>query len=301
AAHPKALALAAGPSRSVASGPVKPPTHTGVRPTALSACGGPTWVSAGGAPAQLAGAGARGGAPGPPRRAVRGARGPTAVAAGGGRTSGAAVGAAVGAAGARVSPPSALCTSGRLLRRTVSSASRLKPSASRRHVCALGRGGRTLPKRTRRGWRSLTSSSSSVRRVLGSPSAMRQDHLFPARPARLFVPFYPDRFACRLTVARAMPNSVEQTLPRMSEHALGRADEIRTPRLLGSQSDDEGRSIGQHDPRRDGGPARQRRALQAEETEQAEHPAKEALDTGTLSQLVSGPGGRQAVAPALRL
>jgi hypothetical protein len=72
-------------------------------------------------------------------------------------------------------------------------------------------------------------------------------------------------------------------------------------RLLGGQADDEGGGVGQHDPRRNRGPARKGRALQAEETEQAEHPAKEALNTGALAQFGGGPGGRQPVALLLPL
>jgi hypothetical protein len=97
-----------------------------------------------------------------------------------------------------------------------------------------------------------------------------------------------------LTIQRALHNSFEQALPGVSEHALGRANQVRTSRLLGSQTDDDGRCIGQRDPRRDGRPPGQRWALQAEDAEQADDTAKEALNTGPFAQLLGGPGGRQA-------
>jgi len=82
----------------------------------------------------------------------------------------------------------------------------------------------------------------------------------------------------------------EQALPGVSEHALGRANQVRTSRLLSSQTNDDGRRVGQRDLARDRRPPGERWALQAEETKQAEDATEEALDTGTCTQLLGGPG-----------
>jgi hypothetical protein len=102
----------------------------------------------------------------------------------------------------------------------------------------------------------------------------------------------------RITRWRALRTSIEQALPRVSEHAFGGANAVRAPRQLSGQTDDDGRGIAQHDARRDGGPARRRRPLQAEAVEQAEDSPKEAFDTGALAQLVGGPGGRETTSGA---
>jgi hypothetical protein len=87
----------------------------------------------------------------------------------------------------------------------------------------------------------------------------------------------------------------------MSEHALGRANQVRTPRLLGGQTDDDGRRVGQRDPRRNGRPASEWRALQAEQAEQTEDATEEAFDARALAQLLGGPGGRYTGAILLPL
>ncbi len=71
-----------------------------------------------------------------------------------------------------------------------------------------------------------------------------------------------------------------KALPGMSEHALGRADEIRTPSPLSSQPDNDGRGIRQSDAGGDGRPSTQRRTLQVKKEEDA---AKEAFDGGALA------------------
>src|SRR5260221_12213524 len=87
----------------------------------------------------------------------------------------------------------------------------------------------------------------------------------------------------------------------MSERPSGGADEIGTSGLVGGESYHEGGRIDQGHVGGDRRPAAQRRALQAERTEQAEDAAKEALDGAALAQLVSGPGGWQAGAIRLPL
>jgi hypothetical protein len=74
-----------------------------------------------------------------------------------------------------------------------------------------------------------------------------------------------------------------------------------TTSLLDSYADHEGGGVGQHDPRHDGGPACEARVLQAEEPDQAKHPANEALNAGALAQLVGSLGGWEAIAPLLPL
>ena len=56
----------------------------------------------------------------------------------------------------------------------------------------------------------------------------------------------------------------------MSEHALGRANQIWSSRLLAGESDDDGGRIGQRHPAGEGRPSSEWRTLQAEEAEQAE-------------------------------
>jgi len=67
------------------------------------------------------------------------------------------------------------------------------------------------------------------------------------------------RVLVRLSTYEGIENSFEQALQGVREHPLGRANQIRTPRVLGCQADDDGRRVGQHDPRGDGGPARKGR------------------------------------------
>lgn len=85
----------------------------------------------------------------------------------------------------------------------------------------------------------------------------------------------------------------------MSEHAVGRANQVRTPGLLGSESDDDRGRIGERHAADHGRPSCQWRTLQAKETEQAEDAAKEALDGGAFPQLLDGPSGWQT-GPVLR-
>lgn len=59
--------------------------------------------------------------------------------------------------------------------------------------------------------------------------------------------------------------------------------------MLGRQSDDDGRRVGQGDLSSHGGPSRKRWALEAKEEEDA---AKEALDGTALAQFLLGPGRR---------
>src|SRR5690349_7382495 len=46
---------------------------------------------------------------------------------------------------------------------------------------------------------------------------------------------------------RAWHTSFKQALPGVGEHPFRRANEVRAPRLLSSQPDDDGRGIRQHD------------------------------------------------------
>jgi hypothetical protein len=84
----------------------------------------------------------------------------------------------------------------------------------------------------------------------------------------------------------------------MGQDKAWRADEVGASRLPGGQSDHPDRGRGQGDPRLDGRPTEDRRALQAEEDEDA---AEEALDTRAFAQLRRGPGRRQAIPPLLPL
>jgi hypothetical protein len=70
-------------------------------------------------------------------------------------------------------------------------------------------------------------------------------------------------------------------LSSMSENTLGRANELRTPNVLSSQSDDNGSRIGQSDPSRHGRPSQERRTLEVKEGQDA---AKEAFNGGALAQ-----------------
>jgi hypothetical protein len=82
-------------------------------------------------------------------------------------------------------------------------------------------------------------------------------------------------------------------LPR---RAQGRAWASGSDRdgLPGSQADHHRGGVGEGNPGSHRRPTRQWRTLQVNEAEQAEDPPEEALDTGTLAELGSGPGGRQA-------
>src|SRR5260370_7800694 len=81
-----------------------------------------------------------------------------------------------------------------------------------------------------------------------------------------------------------------KALPGMSENPLRRTDKIRTTCLLGSQSDDNGGRVGQSDLPSYGGPARQRRTLQAKEQKNA---TKKAFNGAAYSQFPFSPSGRQ--------
>ncbi len=78
-------------------------------------------------------------------------------------------------------------------------------------------------------------------------------------------------------------------------------NEIRTPCLVGSQSDDDGSCIGQGDARRYRRPATQRRPLETEESEQAEDSTEEAFNARTFAEFLGSPGRGQAGAIALPL
>jgi len=82
----------------------------------------------------------------------------------------------------------------------------------------------------------------------------------------------------------------------MSENPLRRADQIETASLLGSESHDDGGSIGQSDLRDDGRPARERGPLQMKEEEDT---AKEAFDATAFAQFFFRLGGRQTGAVLL--
>jgi hypothetical protein len=84
----------------------------------------------------------------------------------------------------------------------------------------------------------------------------------------------------------------------VSEDEPRRADEIRAPRLPGSQSDDPGSRIRQGHPGLHRRPPEDGRPLQAKEDQ---HPPEEALNGGAFAQLVGGPRGRQAIALLLAL
>src|SRR5262249_14976152 len=85
-------------------------------------------------------------------------------------------------------------------------------------------------------------------------------------------------------------------LPRVSEHAFGRADEIKASSLVSGESHHDGRRIGQRHLGSDGRPAYQRRTLQAKGAEQGEDAPEEALDRGAFAEFVGRPGRRQASA-----
>ena len=84
----------------------------------------------------------------------------------------------------------------------------------------------------------------------------------------------------------------------MSQDQAGRAHEFGTTGLPSRQGDHPDRRIGQSDTRLDGRPAEDRRALQAEEDQDA---AEEALDAGPLAQLLGSPSRREAVPLLLAL
>src|SRR5262249_9777594 len=86
--------------------------------------------------------------------------------------------------------------------------------------------------------------------------------------------------------------------PDVSQNEPWGADDIGAPRLPRGQSDHPNRGIRQCDPRLDRRPAKDGRALEAEEDQ---HASEEALGAGALAQLLGGPGGWQAVAPLLSL
>jgi len=59
---------------------------------------------------------------------------------------------------------------------------------------------------------------------------------------------------------RALPNSFA-VLPEMGEHPFGGADQIRSPRVMGGEGNDEGGGVGQCHPLHDRCPATDRQTL----------------------------------------
>jgi len=84
----------------------------------------------------------------------------------------------------------------------------------------------------------------------------------------------------------------------VSEDALGRADQLRTTRLLSSQANNDGSGVSQADLPGNGRPATEGRALQVKEQKDA---AKEAFNGTAFAEFLFGPGGWQAGAVLLAL